>query len=425
MVITLLPNAARAADAQGCVDLKLFPRLQGCAIVECAAKQHDAFDTGDGSGSPLDLNTSSLAYSCPAWDLKRIKRAFEAQLRAAGYQTVAEDRTDPENPGATAGKGPHWLRWSASSEDGGASYSITSANKLQAGGCAPPPLPATLKQCEIVECNSKTEDSVAMRTAQKRETSLTGNVQTMTLECPAMGAAQAFSAVERELRESGLEILFRDREPLGSGWLTGRSGARWMEFTSAPDGESVSYELTVVSSAEVLAAEIGEPAPVPVAIIATPEAMPLPTVAPAAAPEPAPASPEPAPASPELAPASPRAATPPTPISAPAPAASASYRPAFIYPKPIAKVPIVPGADIVNGIRGEVVVHMLVDVSEEGLVTKAVLAGRITKNALKLESAALEAMSHWRFEPARQDGRIVASVKIPVEIRHNGRPRRF
>jgi outer membrane biosynthesis protein TonB len=58
-------------------------------------------------------------------------------------------------------------------------------------------------------------------------------------------------------------------------------------------------------------------------------------------------------------------------------------------------------------------------------VTNAVLTGRITKNALLLESAAREAMSHWRFEPARQDGRIVASVKIPVDIRYNGRPRRF
>jgi hypothetical protein len=110
---------------------------------------------------------------------------------------------------------------------------------------------ASLKQCEIVECASKSEDSVGMRTAQKGETSLTGNVRTVTLTCPAVNPSQAFSAVEGELKASGFEILFSDREH-ENGWMTGRAGKRWVEFVSAPDGEAISYALTIVPSAEVL-----------------------------------------------------------------------------------------------------------------------------------------------------------------------------
>ena len=67
-------------------------------------------------------------------------------------------------------------------------------------------------------------------------------------------------------------------------------------------------------------------------------------------------------------------------------------------------------------------IHMLVDVNEEGMVTNATLTGRITKDVLQLESVAREALSHWRFEPARQDGRVVSATKIPVQLRFQGRP---
>jgi len=68
---------------------------------------------------------------------------------------------------------------------------------------------------------------------------------------------------------------------------------------------------------------------------------------------------------------------------------------------------------------------MLVDVGEDGSVTNAVLTGRINKDVLKLESAAVAAVSHWRFEPARQDGRIVPAGKISVQMRFHGRPWRY
>ena len=34
----------------------------------------------------------------------------------------------------------------------------------------------------------------------------------------------------------------------------------------------------------------------------------------------------------------------------------------------------------------------------------------------------MDAVWRWRFEPARQDGRAVPAVKIPVQIRFQGHP---
>jgi TonB family protein len=419
-----LPALARPADAEtqprdteGCTDLKLFPRLAGCVIQECSAKLRDSLDTsagdttagGAGAATP-DGSLSSLVYSCAAsMDLARIQRELNAEIRTAGYRIVAEQKEnkfDPDNPVVTARKGSRWLRWSASSDDGISSYSLSSAGKLPAESCTPPALLAALKQCEVVECSSKVEDSVAMRTGPKAETSLTGNVQTVALACPSAWAAQALSVLEGELKSSGFKTLFSDREQPENAWITGRAGARWVEFVGSPDGESVDYTLTMVPSAEVLTAEA-----------VTAEAL-------------TPVQPAPAPAAPVLAatPAPPPAPEPSnqTAVSRPiTPARTtpiASYPPVFIFPKPTLKVPIEATPERLKSVRGEVVIHLLVDVSEDGTVTNAVLTGRVTPKILKLESAAREAVSHWRFEPARQDGRIVACVKIPVEIHFQGRP---
>ena len=47
LTLAAMPRAAHAADAEGCVDLKLLPRLDGCVIQECSAKQHDSFEFSD------------------------------------------------------------------------------------------------------------------------------------------------------------------------------------------------------------------------------------------------------------------------------------------------------------------------------------------------------------------------------------------
>jgi TonB family protein len=403
--LAALPRGVLAADAEGCADLKPLPRLEACVIVECSAKQHDSFNAPDASGAPSDANTNTLSYSCPVTDLEKMAHEFDTQLRKAGYQNITPDKSDPASPALTARKGAQWIHWSANSEDGATTYSFIAASdageKFKAEACAQPPMLSALKQCEVLECNSKTEDSVAMRTALKEETALTGNVQTVTLACPASGAGQVFSALEGELKTSGFEILFSDREHPESGWVTARTGKRWVELAGAPDGESVSYALTLVPSAEVLTAATPEPkaaAPLP------PEPKPVQIAAQVVMP----AAPVPAPL--------------PTPVP-PAPAVAAV--PGFVPPKSVLQVPIESTQDRVNSVAGDVVIHMLVDVDENGSVTNAVLTGRVTKDVLKLQGAALEAVSHWRFEPARQDGRVVPAVKIAVQMHFRGRPWRF
>ncbi len=416
--LAALPRAVQAADAEGCMDLKLFPRLEGCVIQECSAKHRDSLDAG-GSGAPLDAGTNALSYSCPAGDLQKMRHAFDAQLRKAGYQNITPDDSDPANPALTARKVAQWIHWSANTEDGVTEYSLTLAGgpgeKFKAQTCVLPPLLSLLNQCEVEECNSKSEDSVAMRTAAATETSLTGNVQTVTLACPSLTPPQTFAAVEGQLKRSGFEILFsaheRPESGPGSQWITARTGKRWVELASALDGEAASYSLTVVPSAEVLTASKPEPkAPGPPA---PPELQPTPSPAPKpveAAAVPIVTIPSPVPA-PQIV---------PTPALA-APAIEAG----FVPPKPILQVPIDPTEERVSSVAGYVVIKMLVDVNEEGAVTNALLTGRITKDVRKLESAALDAVSHWRFEPARQDGRVVPAVKIAVEMHFRGRPWRF
>ena len=125
-------------------------------------------------------------------------------------------------------------------------------------------------------------------------------------------------------------------------------------------------------------------------------------------------APEPAPV-----PAAPAPVTPPsTPSIAPSKAG-------YVPPKPILQVQIEETHERMYSVVGDVVINLLVDVDEDGAVTNAVLAARPGKDALTLESAALQAVSHWRFEPARQDGRAVPATKIPVRMRFHGRPWRL
>ena len=159
----------------------------------------------------------------------------------------------------------------------------------------------------------------------------------------------------------------------------------------------ISYALTVVPSAEVLKEAKSEPVPVPdskpepvVQIAAQPALPPTPVVTPVT----------------------------PTPVETPG-VASSGFVPASL----ILKVPLEETPERVATVTGEVVINMLLDINQRGEVVKAMLTGRITRDVLKLESDALDAVWRWRFEPARQDGRAVPAAKIPVQIRFQGHPR--
>src|SRR5579863_3592951 len=113
-----LPRTGSAADAEGCTDLKLLPRLEGCIIQECSARQHETFETGDVTAPTIDANINTVLYSCPAsMGVERVRRELDAAVHKAGFNNVVEDK-DANTIVVTTRKGSHWIRWGASSEDG-------------------------------------------------------------------------------------------------------------------------------------------------------------------------------------------------------------------------------------------------------------------------------------------------------------------
>jgi protein TonB len=82
----------------------------------------------------------------------------------------------------------------------------------------------------------------------------------------------------------------------------------------------------------------------------------------------------------------------PTPVQTRAPA----------YPEPLRR----------EGVSGMVSINVTID--EGGNVTKAVVA---KSSNVGFEQAAIEAVSHWKFKPAKKSGQAVAvSVVLPVRF---------
>lgn len=84
--------------------------------------------------------------------------------------------------------------------------------------------------------------------------------------------------------------------------------------------------------------------------------------------------------------------------------------------KPVVRTPVAIPLELSPSIKVEVIVTLLVDVNEDGSVTRATLTGRVTDNVRKLEAAALDAIARWRFEPALQGDKHVPAQTI-VKLR--------
>jgi protein TonB len=113
----------------------------------------------------------------------------------------------------------------------------------------------------------------------------------------------------------------------------------------------------------------------------------------------------------------PAASSTPTPAAAPKPVLP-SPEP-LIPPRPLVEVPIEVSDNLKRSIVGTLIITINVEVNEKGEVTKAALAGKITKDMKKLETAALDAVRRWQFEPAHQGDRRVPG-QIAVKIRFEG-----
>jgi len=423
--------ATAAPDAEGCQDLKQFRRIQGCVIIECASKQRDTItvELGANETRSLDASINSVTYSCPgSVNPPQVVREVGAKLRESSYQILHEDKEDPASVGLTARKGGQWIKLDADRSDNATTYSLTAADtaskKLaKAESCTAPQAPSFEKGCVVVECSSELFDTVEMHAGPQGEASLRGPRLTTTLICDESKPTQVFDAAQKELRDAGFEIVFDDRTHTDNAWLTGRSGKRWVELSNSQEGDSMLYVLTVVPSAEMVAGSkppVINPAGDKGPRLAHEEPVkPLAPIAPPVSRAEAPKEAAAAPATPTRAPASPPPAAPsiPTPAAAPKPVLPSPE--ALIPPRPLVEVPMEVSDNLKRSIVGTLIITINVEVNEKGEVTKAALAGKITKDMKKLEPAALDAVRRWQFEPAHQGDQRVPG-QLAVKIRFEG-----
>ncbi|KAF1015559.1 MAG: hypothetical protein GAK31_01034 [Stenotrophomonas maltophilia] len=78
--------------------------------------------------------------------------------------------------------------------------------------------------------------------------------------------------------------------------------------------------------------------------------------------------------------------------------------------------PTYPAAALRSGVQGSVVASLSVDT--RGNVTDATIISRTGERSRDLDRAVLGSVRDWKFQPAMQDGRAVASVvRVPVDFR--------
>lgn len=78
--------------------------------------------------------------------------------------------------------------------------------------------------------------------------------------------------------------------------------------------------------------------------------------------------------------------------------------------------PSYPAAALRSGVQGSVVASLNVDT--RGNVTNAAIVSRSGERSRDLDRAVLNTVQDWKFEPAVQQGRAVASVvRVPVDFR--------
>jgi protein TonB len=222
----------------------------------------------------------------------------------------------------------------------------------------------------------------------------------------------------------------RRRRPIAV-WIAASAAVHALAFGGLPGSPAREAERPRVSVLDVVLLEVGTPVPAaPRPPVARPQPQPRPAprllsplaAAPAApapvAPAPvAPAPPvaeraAPAPAAPAAAPSDHRnaAAAEPAAAAAPAPLTPPLFNAAYLRNPP----PRYPLAARRNGEQGTVTLKVLV--TRDGAAASVALEK--SSGSLQLDAAALEAVRHWRFVPARQGAQPVeAWVLVPIVFR--------
>ena len=150
-----LAPAAGAADAEGCRDLPILPRIAGCEIRECRARDYDEAElqsgpvdhSGDFPKAFVDGQLAVVTYACPgSVRLAELARQSQATLRRAGYSFVyAGSMFYNELPGFTARRGTIWIQLVSEPFDSLSGYTVTMVRANEVSGAAgkrPAPRPS-------------------------------------------------------------------------------------------------------------------------------------------------------------------------------------------------------------------------------------------------------------------------------------------
>ena len=146
LALSSLAPAAGAADAGGCRDLPILPRLNACEIRECRTREYDEAElqsgpvdrSGDFPKAFVDGQLAVVTYTCPAsLGLAEIARHSQATLRRAGYSFVySGSMFYNELPGFTARRGTTWVQLVSEPFDALTGYTVTLVRANEVSGAS-------------------------------------------------------------------------------------------------------------------------------------------------------------------------------------------------------------------------------------------------------------------------------------------------
>lgn len=256
IAITCFSATAKGADADGCRDLRLFPKPDTCIIIECASKTRDTVTLQmDGEQKKsLEGASATVKYSCPATlAANQLAKDAAPLFKKNGFSLVYEDYEDPMGAIVTGKHGDRWMELFASNEDSGTVYTMTlveTGPQPQAAGeaCSDLGVYVYPKGCRISECSAKHKDSVDFRVSADAQKLLQGALRSTSIACDAavVTPAQMFDASKQGLKGAGFEIVFDERAKPDYSWMTGASKHRWVELMSFQDGDAIGYQLTAL-----------------------------------------------------------------------------------------------------------------------------------------------------------------------------------
>jgi hypothetical protein len=140
--------AAWSADAEGCRDLPILPRIAGCEIRECRHRDYDEAElqsgpvdrSGDFPKAFVDGQLAVVTYACPAsLRLADLARPSQVTLRRAGYSFVyAGSMFYNELPGFTARRGQTWVQLVSEPFGARTGYTVTMVRASEVSGAPRP-----------------------------------------------------------------------------------------------------------------------------------------------------------------------------------------------------------------------------------------------------------------------------------------------